>query len=147
MHTRNEIVIQADPQQIYRLAAEVERWPILLPHYRDVRVLAGRGNRRLIAMAAHRDGIPVRWQAVQQLDPGALRISYRHVRGVTTGMDVLWSLTPDPGGVHVAIDHDFEPGWPVIGRFVAERVIGQFFVANIAGKTLNQIKQLAGKSR
>ena len=39
--------------------------------------------------------------------------------------------------------HDLELGWPVIGGFAANRVIGPLFVANIAGKTLKRIKELS----
>ena len=52
MHTENEIFIRADMAEIYQLAAPVERWPEILPHYRWVRVLADNGDRRLVEMAA-----------------------------------------------------------------------------------------------
>lgn len=148
MHTENQIVILADPARVYRLAAEVERWPDLLPHYRWVRVLQsdGSGRRRVVEMAASRDGFPVRWTAEQACDPEAPRITFRHVRGVTTGMDVEWSFTPGPRGLLVRIDHDLWLRWPLVGGVVADRVIGPVFVANIAGKTLRRIKQLAEAS-
>ena len=143
MHTENAIIIHADMERIYSLAAAVERWPDLLPHYRRVRILAEDGRRRLLEMAAHRDGIPVSWQAIQECFPDEPRITFRHVRGVTTGMEVAWTFTPGPRGVAVAIQHWWQPNWPLLGRLVADRLIGRLFVANIAGKTLRQIKRLA----
>ena len=147
MQTENAIVIQADPAVIYGLAAAVERWPELLPHYRWVRVLREEGNRRLVEMAAHRDGIPVRWWAEQERFPEVPRITFHHVRGVTTGMEVEWRFTPGPDGVRVEIQHELRLGWPLIGGLVADRIIGPLFVANIAGKTLRRIKQLAERER
>ena len=41
------------------------------------------------------------------------------------------------------IGHDFSPGWPLIGGRLADLVIGEFFVRNIAGKTLRRIAALA----
>lgn len=143
MHTRNEATIRADPKVAYRLAAFVERWPSLLPHYRSVRILEESGQRRLVEMAAHRNGIPVRWWAEQVCYPDVPRITYRHVRGITAGMDVVWSFTPKGDGLEVAIEHDLELRWPLLGRPVADRIIGPFFVANIASKTLSRIKLLA----
>ena len=143
MHTENHIVIRAEPRVIYDYAAAVERWPDLLPHYRWVTVLREDGNRRLVEMAARRDGIPVRWQAEQVLYPDEPRIAFRHVRGVTTGMEVEWRFRPGPDGTEVSILHDLRLNWPLIGGLVAEQVIGPFFVANIAGKTLRRIKELA----
>ena len=48
----NEILITASPDIIFPLAAAVERWPELLPHYRWVRVLDRRDGRSLVSMAA-----------------------------------------------------------------------------------------------
>jgi uncharacterized membrane protein len=143
VHTETAIVMQVDVQTIYRLAAAVERWPELLPHYRRVRVLQDDGACRLVEMAAMRDRIPVSWRAEQCCFPDDPRITFRHVRGVTTGMEVEWRFQSVDGGVRVAILHDLKLGWPVIGGFVADRIIGPFFIANIAGKTLRRIKQLA----
>jgi uncharacterized membrane protein len=143
MHTENAIVIRADIDAIYRLAAAVEDWPSLLPHYRWVRVLRPGEAVRLVEMAAHRDGFPVWWQAEQWRDPATPRIRFRHVRGVTTGMEVEWRFTPLPEGVRVTIDHQLTLGWPLIGRFAAERIIGPHFVEHIAGQTLRHIKELA----
>ena len=44
--------------------------------------------------------------------------------------------------VLVRIHHDFRPPWPVVGGLIADRVIGPYFVAAIAGKTLTTIKAI-----
>lgn len=141
MHTATSILMYAGPQRIYSLAAAVERWPELLPHYRRVRILRDDGERRLVEMAAHRDGIPVRWWAEQMLFPEEPRITFRHVRGVTAGMDVEWSFNIVEAGTLVRIEHDFKPGWP-LGSVIADLIIGPLFIENIAGKTLRRIKRL-----
>jgi ribosome-associated toxin RatA of RatAB toxin-antitoxin module len=144
LHTENRIFIRARASDVYRFAASVERWPEILPHYRWVRILEEKGDRRLVEMAASRDGIPVRWRAKQELFPEEPRITFRHVGGVTKGMEVEWLFEPaGDGAVRVAILHDLHLGWPLIGGLVAERIIGPFFVSNIAGKTLNRMKELA----
>ncbi len=146
MHTENEIFIRADIAEIYQLAAPVERWPEILPHYRWVRVLADNGDRRLVEMAARRDRIPVRWRAEQRLFPEEPRITFRHVGGVTKGMEVKWVFEPtEQGGVRVAILHDLPRlhGLPLLGDLAAHRIVGPLFVKDIAGKTLRRIKELA----
>ncbi len=141
MTTREHI--QADPDAIFALAATVEDWPIILPHYRSVRVLRERGPRRLVEMAAHRDGFPVHWTAIQELHPSERRITFRHVRGVTRGMDVAWTLTPAASGMNVEIWHAFTPSWPLVPDALIRFAIGELFVENIAAKTLRRIKELA----
>ena len=144
MQTRNQIVMRADPDLIFRLAAEVEFWPAILPHYRAVRVLRRRGPKRLIYMAATRDGFPVSWTSIQWLDPAARCIAFRHVKGVSRGMDVEWRIDPrDDGAVDVSIEHWLRLGWPLIGTFAGERVIGPHFVEHIATRTLRCLKEIA----
>src|SRR5687767_3702891 len=124
MHTENSIFIQSDPQTIYNLAAPVERWPEILPHYRWVRILKDDGERRVVEMAARRDFIPVRWVAEQRALPAEPRIIFKHVGGVTRGMEVEWLFEPRDDGTQVRIVHDLTLDWPLIGGFAAERVIG-----------------------
>jgi ribosome-associated toxin RatA of RatAB toxin-antitoxin module len=147
MHAENSIVIRARPERIFELACAVERWPELLPHYRSVREVGRVDGGRIVAMAAHRDGLPVSWWAEQRCDPTVPRVTFRHVRGVTRGMEVEWSFTETAEGVLVRISHELRLGWPLIGGLVADRVIGPLFISNIAGKTLRRIKQLAEAGR
>jgi aromatase len=141
MHTENNITICGDINQIYALASAVEQWPRLLPHYRWVHVLSENATERLVEMAAHRDGFPVRWTARQRLDPVHHRIYFTHVRGISRGMEVTWFLEVDGPLVHVRIVHDLTWRWPPIGPLIAHYIIGELFVSNIAAKTLRTIKQ------
>jgi hypothetical protein len=143
MQTETSADIRGPLSRIVALATDVERWPELLPHYRWVTLLDGGGDRKVVAMAARRGRIPVRWRAVQKIDrTGATPIvRYRHIWGVTRGMEVAWTFAETPEGVHVAIRHEFRPPWPVVGDYIADRIIGPLFVEAIAGRTLDVIKQ------
>jgi|SRR5215204_2862171 len=143
MEMTTRIQIDANRDTIFGLAAAVEEWPRILPHYRWVRLLRDDGRRRMVEMAASRDGIPVRWTAVQELDLAERRITFRHIRGITRGMEVAWTLTPNDGGTLVEIWHEFYPRWPFVPDALVSLVVGQFFVENIASKTLRCIKALA----
>lgn len=141
MHTENSITIQGDIDRIFTVASAVENWPRLLPHYRWVNVLSGDTTQRLVEMAAHRDGFPVRWTASQRLEPAQHRIHFTHVRGISRGMAVTWFLEADGPLVHVRIVHDLTWRWWPIGPWVAHYIIGELFVSNIASKTLRTLKQ------
>lgn len=141
MHTETSITMRGEIGQIFALASAVEDWPRLLPHYRWVKVLQPGLTERLVEMAAHRDGFPVHWTARQRLDPARHQIHFTHVRGISRGMDVTWFLEQDGPQVHVRIVHDLTWGWPPFGPFFADYIIGDFFVHNIASKTLRVMKQ------
>lgn len=144
MEMTTTVYVLAEPEPIFRLAADIARWPAILPHYRYVRVLEDDGVRRVAEMSAWRDVIPVRWKAVETLHPDRHAIAFKHVGGVTRGMEVEWRLTPVPGGLGtmVSIWHRFEPRRPIVPDALVDLVIGRFFVDAIAGKTLRRIKML-----
>jgi ribosome-associated toxin RatA of RatAB toxin-antitoxin module len=151
MNTRIERHVRADANVLFRLAAAVEDWPRILPHYRWVRVLdVAADGQRTIEMAARRDvldsawsGIPLRWTAIQTLDPREPRVSFEHVAGPTRGMRVAWTFEPrSDGSVCVAIQHDFEPRWPVPPLLV-RAIVGEYFINGVAARTLRRIGELA----
>ena len=138
----------AKADDVFALAAAVDAWPRILPHYRWVRVLDRRADgRRTVEMAARRDvvgrvGFPLHWTAVQSVHPESRRIEFVHVRGVTRGMRVVWTIEPAAAAVQVTIRHVFEPGWPVPELLVRE-IVGEYFVNGVARRTLNRICALA----
>ncbi len=148
MHTENAVTMRGPLARIVELAADVERWPVILPHYRWVTLLEGGGDRKVVEMAARRDRFPVKWRAVQEIRRGgaAPEIHYRHIRGLTEGMTVGWEFEPRGEETVVRIWHEFVPRWPVVGPLVggviAERVVGPQFVGYIAGQTLATIKEI-----
>ncbi len=141
------IRIQAPYERIFDLAADVERWPQRLPHYRYVRPVPALPGERRFAMGARRGPIPVRWEATQRPLPAERRIEFTHTGGLTRGMEVAWRFEPDGDGWEVRIDHALDLGWPVIGDIVASRIIGPQFIDAIAGRTLRRMKQLAEAER
>jgi ribosome-associated toxin RatA of RatAB toxin-antitoxin module len=147
MRSRVALVMRAPFERIFPLAAEVERWPERLPHYRYVRRLEDVDGDRRYAMGARRGPLPVRWEAIQRPLPEQRRIEFVHTGGVTRGMRVAWHFDERDGGCEVSIEHELELGWPLIGRFAAERVVGPQFIDPIARRTLRRVKALAEAGR
>ena len=152
MRTIDRIAIRAPLERVFRLAAEVERWPEILSHYRWVRMLERRADGGRVEMAAWRPfgpaplRYPAWWVSEMWVVPngGAPVIRYRHVDGITAGMDVRWQFAATGGGVTVEIIHDWRgPGWPLVGRLAADLVIGPVFVHGIASRTLAGIRRRA----
>lgn len=146
MRSEISIWIDASPDTVFPLVADLPRWAERLPHYRYVRVLSHDRDETLAAMSARRGPIPVFWHAVQTPDPSTRRIAFRHVRGITRGMEVLWTLEPERGGTRARILHDLDLRWPWIGPWVAEHVIGRGFIEPIASRTLARFKAIAEAS-
>lgn len=147
MITRNDILVQASPERCFLVGADVERWPEILAHYRWVRFRRrddfGRG---LVEMAARRMfgpiGYPVWWLSEMWADATVPIVHYRHVGGVTRGMDVQWRFHAEGDATRVEIVHEWSmgPNWPLVGPFAAKSVIGPVFIHHVAGMTLKGVK-------
>ena len=149
MDTSIERVARADPRKVFELAAAVEDWPRILPHYRWVRLVSSEGAcTRTVDMAARRDvvgriGIPLRWTAEQRVYPARMRIEFVHVGGITRGMHVTWTISPaGQAMVLVRIRHVFAPRWPVPDVLI-HAIVGEYFVNGVARRTLRRICDLA----
>jgi hypothetical protein len=71
-------------------------------------------------------------------------IRFRHVEGITRGMEVEWSFAPVTEGTHVTVLHLWNgPSWPLIGGIAARMVIGPVFVHGIASRTLAGLARAA----
>ena len=160
MLTIDQVSIRAPVDRIFDVATNVERWPAILSHYRWVRFLNRRDDGGTVEMAAWRPFGPLRypvwWVSEMTVDRTACEIRYRHVRGITTAMDVVWRVVPQaevPKGPFrvgttedvdtvVTIVHEWPgPAWPLIGRLAANLVIGPVFIHGIASRTLAGIKR------
>lgn len=143
MITIDEHVAAAPPDVCYQVGADVERWPDILPHYRHVRFHRKDGFATgRVEMSAWRDFAgplrwPTWWVSEMTCDPTVPVVRYKHVDGVTTGMDVVWEFHEHPRGTHIRLVHEWDgPKWPLIGRFAARHVILPRFVGHIAPRTL-----------
>jgi ribosome-associated toxin RatA of RatAB toxin-antitoxin module len=142
METLDERIVRAPVRTIFALVRDVERWPAHLAHYRWVRFRerASDGG-GIVEMAAWRPFGLLRWptwwlseMAVSDTRPA---VRFRHIGGITTGMDVEWTLEEVREGTHVRLLHVWNgPRWPLIGVFAATAVIGPVFIHGIASRTL-----------
>lgn len=147
MRTVDRVTVRAPLERVFTVAADVERWPSFLPHYRWVRVLDRTRDRSTVEMAAWRPfgmlHYPTWWVSEMRVLPQRA-VRYRHVQGITRGMDVEWRFVPESEGVEVTVVHQWSgPSWPVIGRLAAEWVIGPVFIQGIASRTLAGVKHRA----
>ncbi len=141
METTTAITICATPDDVFAIAADVESWPRILPHYRWVRRLSGNARDGVVEMAAWRDLYPMRWTARVTSDPERQYLAFHHIAGPARGMDVEWRFTPvAEGQTYAVIWHRYQSRRRVIGPLYTW-VVCRVFVENVATKTLRRIKR------
>jgi ribosome-associated toxin RatA of RatAB toxin-antitoxin module len=131
--------MQAPKMSIFETAANLELWPKILPHYRYIRYLEKSPNRNVVVMAARRSGIPISWTSEQIIDRHNCEVHFNHLKAFTKGMHVVWTFDETPKGILVKITHELQ--FRVKGlALLADKIIGGFFIHNIANKTLRCMK-------
>ncbi len=149
MSVLDEVVVRSSVDRIFEIARDVEKWPAHLPHYRFVRFNSkcsdGGG---VVEMSANRQfgslDWPTWWRSDMQVSDSEPVVRFRHVAGITKGMDVEWSFEATPAGTHVRVLHVWNgPKWPLIGEMAATVVIGPVFVHGIASRTLAGLARVA----
>lgn len=151
METVDERLVRAPVAQIFEIVSQVEHWPAYLPHYRYVRFRERRSDGGgLVEMSARRPfdivktpqgplriNWPTWWLSEMSVNAEKPAIRFRHIGGITKGMEVEWTFRPAPRGAHVRIVHLWDgPRFPLLGIWAARFVIGPVFVHGIASRTL-----------
>lgn len=143
MITIDERLVQAPADLCFHVAADVERWPSILPHYRWVRFHEKREfGQGVVEMSAWRRfpaglSYPTWWLSEMRSSPNEPAVYYRHIAGITRGMDVKWELQPRGPNTFIRLFHTWPgPSWPLIGGVAANWVIGPHFISAIAQRTL-----------
>ena len=146
--------MKAPLERIFSTAADLSRWPHILPHYRWIKYRQQSPGRNVVVMAAWRQvpslaglKIPIRWTSEQQIDESGKEIRFLHLKSFSKGMSVVWTFTPASEGFNVCITHDFTSGIPIIGLLFIEPIVGRFIAHFVADQTLAKMKDYVESQR
>jgi ribosome-associated toxin RatA of RatAB toxin-antitoxin module len=152
MITVDERIVSTPVKSIFEIVREVEHWPAYLSHYRYVRFRSrATDGGGVVEMAANRPFGPANWPtwwlSEMAVDSCVPYVRFRHIGGITKGMDVEWSFSPVAEGTHVRLYHVWNgPAWPLIGEVAAVNVIGPVFIHGIASRTLEGLANVAERN-
>jgi len=148
MFTRDERHVRAKTRTIFAVVRDVEHWPAHLAHYHRVRFRERWAGGGVVEMAAWRPfgwlQWPTWWVAQMQEIESRPAVRFRHIEGITRGMEVEWVFEPRADGTWVRVLHAWDgPRWPLVGVVAATTVIGPVFVHGIASRTLAGLARVA----
>ncbi|MCA1725275.1 MAG: hypothetical protein LC748_13700 [Thermomicrobia bacterium] len=95
MYTETSVVMHGPRERIFALGAAIEDWPLILPHYRSVRlteqsVQSDGTVHKIAVMKAWRllpfGKIPVGWKTIQESNAKTGLLHFVHIGGFTKGM-------------------------------------------------------------
>jgi aromatase len=126
-HTDNAIVIAADPDFVWQMTNDLQRWPQLFSEYAAVEILDHTGTTYRFRLTMHPDanGTVWSWVSERTLDPAARRVTARRVEpGPFEFMNIEWTYSPVADGTRMRWVQDFRmrPQAPVDTPTMTSRI-------------------------
>lgn len=109
-HTQHEITVAAPADAVYRLIADVAKWPQLFPPTLHAEQVERDGARQRIRIWATANGEAKTWTSSRTLDPEGLRVEFHQdvSAAPVAAMSGTWVLTPLASGqCGVRLLHDY----------------------------------------
>lgn len=109
-HTSHTVAVQAPPEAVYAIVADVARWPLRFAPNVHVEHLERTATTERLQIWATANGEVRTWISRRELDPDARRVTFRQEvpSSPVAFMRGEWIITPAAGGTsHLELTHDF----------------------------------------
>jgi ribosome-associated toxin RatA of RatAB toxin-antitoxin module len=140
-HLENIIMIKQRIDTVFKLSEDIEKFPAFMPHIKKSISKKKEGNKKNVEMSAIINGIKSSWASVSTTKKNK-SIKYEQLKGVCEVMRGKWLFEEVSEGTKILIIHDFDLGWPIIGKLLS-RTILKNWVDKYCRLTLAAIKEKA----
>lgn len=119
-YVEKSIFIQGDPDEVYSLAKDMEKFPDFMPDVQSVTVTRREGSMTLTDWVTEIDGTEILWTEEDRFDDERRRIQYRLLEGDLDKFEGEWRFDPADGGTRVVLTVDFDFGIPELVNLIGE---------------------------
>lgn len=140
-HLENTIIIKQSIDVVYELSENIEKFPEYMPHVKKSVITKKQSNKKHVAMSAIISGIKSSW-ASESITKKNKSIKYNQLEGSCKVMRGEWVFEKVPEGTKITIIHDFDLGWPIIGKLLSPTLV-KHWVHKYCNLTLKAIKDKA----
>ena len=140
-HLENTILIKQSIDVVYELSEKTDKFPEFMPHVKKSIITKKQGNKKHLEMSGIINGIKSSWASVSTAKKNK-SIKYKQLKGICKVMRGEWIFREVPDGTKITIIHDFDLGWPIIGKLLS-RILVKNWVDKYSRLTLNHIKSKA----
>lgn len=106
---RHAITVAAAPERVYRLIADVRRWPQLFTPTVHTEHIGRTETEESVRIWALANGEVRDWTTRRELDPAGMMVAFRQQVSShpVLGMGGIWQVYPDRAGARVELLHDY----------------------------------------
>lgn len=141
IHLENTIIIKQRLDVVFELSEDIEKFPEFMPHVKKSIITKKQGNKKHVEMSGIILGIKSSW-ASSSITKKNKSIKYDLLKGTCKVMRGEWFFEKVPEGTQITIDHDFDLGWPVIGKLLSHTLLKNW-VDKYSRLTLGYLKSKA----
>ncbi|MCX6645162.1 MAG: SRPBCC family protein [bacterium] len=119
----SEIDINSDPQKVFKIASQVEKFPDYMPDVKKVELIDrkddGYSRTSWVALAKIASiNNEIKWIEDEWWDSGTLSSKFEQVEGDYKHYHGDWAFTKTADGTHVKLTVDYDLGLPLIGPMI-----------------------------
>ena len=119
----SEIDINSDPQKVFKIASQVEKFPDYMPDVKKVELIYrnddGHSRSSWVALAKIASiNKEIKWIEDEWWDLSTLSSRFEQVEGDYKHYSGDWAFTKTESGTHVKLTVDYDLGLPLIGPMI-----------------------------
>jgi ribosome-associated toxin RatA of RatAB toxin-antitoxin module len=119
-YVEKSIIIQGDPDEVYLLAKDMEKFPDFMPDVQSVTVTRREDSMTLTDWVTEIDGTEILWTEEDRFDDVRRRIQYRLLEGDLDKFEGEWRFDPVDEGTRVVLTVDFDFGIPELVNLIGD---------------------------
>lgn len=117
-YVETSIFIDDKPENVYRAASDMERYPKYMADVESVKVVEREGNTTLSEWVSDIEGTPIYWTERDVFDEKNLVIEYKLTEGDLDKFEGRWTFSPSGTGTKVVLGVDFDFGIPHLEELI-----------------------------
>jgi len=117
-YVESSIFINAEPEKIYKLAKNMEEYPLFMPDVESVKVLERKDNTTLTEWITNVEGTPITWKEKDIFDDKSFVIDYKLTEGDLDKFEGLWKFEKKENGTQVTLGVDYDFGIPSLTELI-----------------------------
>lgn len=117
-YVESSIFINSEPEKIYKLAKNMEEYPLFMPDVESVKVLEREGSSTLTEWITNVEGTPITWKEKDIFDDKNFVIDYKLTEGDLDKFEGQWKFEKKDGGTQVTLGVDYDFGIPSLTELI-----------------------------
>lgn len=117
-YVETSISINGDPGRIYKLAKNMEEYPLFMPDVESVKVLEKNGNTTITEWITSVEGTPITWKEKDTFDDEKLIIDYKLIEGDLDKFEGQWKFKKNGDGALITLGVDYDFGIPSLTELI-----------------------------